>query len=38
MSPLQGYAFETVARSDEVAVMGAAVNAEQATFGHRGRN
>jgi glucokinase len=27
MSPLQGYVFEVVERSDEVAVLGAAINA-----------
>ncbi len=32
MSPLQGYAFEVVAGGDEVAVIGAAVNAEIAAF------
>ncbi len=33
MSPLQGYSFEVVPRSDEVAVIGAALNAEHAAFG-----
>jgi glucokinase len=33
MSPLQGYSFEVVPGGDEIAVIGAAVNAERATFG-----
>jgi hypothetical protein len=32
MSPLQGYVFEVVKGGDEVAVIGAAVNAERAAF------
>ncbi|MGI8742356.1 MAG: ROK family protein [Bryobacteraceae bacterium] len=32
MSPLQGYVFEVVPGGDEIAVIGAAVNAEQAAF------
>jgi glucokinase len=33
MSPLQGSAFEVVSTSDEVGIIGAAVNAERAIFG-----
>jgi predicted NBD/HSP70 family sugar kinase len=33
MSPLQGYVFEIVERSDEIAVVGAVVNARRASFG-----
>jgi glucokinase len=29
MSPLQGYVFEVIPRSDELAVIGAAVNAQR---------
>jgi len=32
MSPLQGYVFEIVPGSSEIAVIGAAVNAERAAF------
>jgi hypothetical protein len=32
MSPLQGYVFEVVPGGDEIAVIGAAVNAEQVAF------
>ena len=31
MSPLQGYVFEVVPRSDELAVIGAAINAQRAS-------
>lgn len=33
MSPLQGYVFEIVERSDEIAVIGAVVNARRASLG-----
>lgn len=33
MSPLQGSAFEVISTSDEIGVIGAAVNAARATFG-----
>jgi predicted NBD/HSP70 family sugar kinase len=33
MSPLQGYVFEIVPGGDEIAIIGAAVNAERAAFG-----
>jgi len=32
MSPLQGYVFEVVRGSDEIAILGAAVNAERGAF------
>jgi hypothetical protein len=32
MSPLRGYVFEIVPGGDEIAVIGAAVNAEMAAF------
>lgn len=34
MSPLQGSLFELISTSDETAIIGAAVNAERAVFGH----
>ncbi len=33
MSPLQGTLFEVISTSDEIGIIGAAVNAERATFG-----
>jgi len=33
LSPLQGYVFEVVPGGDEIAIIGAAVNAERAAFG-----